>query len=146
MCHIIESGFSSAIGGGVVCADNARRIAQSSHRQNDCKSILSDAEPVGDEIQGDIVIGDGTRIGAHTLMIATEHNFSRRDIPIHKQGITIKPIRIGEDVYVGSNVSILGGVTIGRGAIIAGGAVVTRDVPDYAIVGGVPAKVIKERP
>ena len=97
-------------------------------------------------IQGDIVMGDGVRIGAHTLMIATEHNFSRRDEPIFKQGVTIKPIRIGSDVYIGSNVSILGGVTIGSGAVIAGGAVVTRDVPAYTIVGGVPARVIKERP
>lgn len=97
-------------------------------------------------IQGDIAMGDGVRIGAHTLMIATEHNFARRDVPIFKQGVTLKPIRIGSDVYVGSNVTVLGGVSIGSGVIIAANAVVSRDVPDFSIVGGVPAKLIKERP
>lgn len=52
---------------------------------------------------------------------------------------------IGNDVWVGSNVKIMGGITIGNGAIVAMGAVVTKDVPPYAIVGGVPAKVIRYR-
>lgn len=55
------------------------------------------------------------------------------------------PVIIGNDVWIGANVVILPGVTIGNGAIIAAGAVVSKDVPDYAIVGGVPAKVIKYR-
>jgi acetyltransferase-like isoleucine patch superfamily enzyme len=57
----------------------------------------------------------------------------------------IHPISIGNDVWIGNNVTILGNVTIGNGAIIAAGAVVTKDVPDYAIYGGVPAKLIRYR-
>ena len=54
-------------------------------------------------------------------------------------------VNIGNDVWVGSRAMILGGVSVGDGAVIAAGAVVTKDVPAYAIVGGVPAKIIKYR-
>ena len=60
-------------------------------------------------------------------------------------GNTLFRIFIGNDVWIGNNVSILGGVTIGDGAIVAMNAVVTKDVPPYAIVGGVPAKIIRFR-
>ena len=53
------------------------------------------------------------------------------------------PIKIGNDVWIGCNSIILKGVTIGDGAIVAAGSVVTKDVPDYAVVGGAPAKVIR---
>ena len=66
--------------------------------------------------------------------------FSREDKIIERKRITI-----GNDVFIGMNVSILDGVKIGDGAIIGAGAVITKDVPPYAIVGGVPAKVIKYR-
>lgn len=56
-----------------------------------------------------------------------------------------KKIDIGNDVWIGANCTILDGVTIGDGCVIAAGAVVTKDIPDYAIVGGVPAKIIKYR-
>ena len=55
------------------------------------------------------------------------------------------PVNIGHDVWVGSNSTVLGGVTIGNGAVVGAGAVVTKDVPPYAVVVGVPAKIIKYR-
>lgn len=64
---------------------------------------------------------------------------------IKSQGNTIKGINIGDDVWIGANVSILDGVTIENGAVIAAGAVVNKDVPKYKVVGGVPAKIIGER-
>ena len=67
---------------------------------------------------------------------------------IETKGATYPEVKLiikGNDVWIGSRATILGGVTIGHGAIIAAGAVVTKDVPPYAIVGGVPAKVIKYR-
>lgn len=58
---------------------------------------------------------------------------------------TQKAVNVGNDVWIGANVVILGGITVGDGAVLAAGAVVTKDVPGYAVVGGVPARVIKNR-
>ena len=76
---------------------------------------------------------------------AENHNFTDLDTPIRLQGATRKGVSIGEDCWVGSGVTILDGVRIGNHCIIGAGAVVTKDIPDYAIVGGVPAKIIKMR-
>jgi acetyltransferase-like isoleucine patch superfamily enzyme len=96
-------------------------------------------------VQGGVTMGNGVRIGAHALFIASDHNFARTDVPIFTQGCTLADITIADDVYIGSNVTVLRGVTIGRGAVVAAGAVVNRDVPAWAIVGGVPARVIRRR-
>ena len=94
-------------------------------------------------MRGKITIGDDTIIGPGVSIHAENHNFSNLEIPIRKQGATRKGINIGNDCWIGSKVVILDGVNIGNHAIIAAGAVVTKDVPDYAIVGGMPAKIIK---
>lgn len=65
--------------------------------------------------------------------------------PDHGEARSKGPITLGHDVWVGTNAILLSGVTVGHGAVIAAGAVVTRDVPPYAIVGGVPARVIRSR-
>ncbi len=68
------------------------------------------------------------------------------DIPMFEQGYeTDEPIIIGNDVWIGSRVTILPGVRIGNGSIVGASAVVSKNVPEYCIVGGVPAKVIKKR-
>ena len=111
---------------------------------------------------GDVVIGDYTRIGIHNTIIgpvcigshvnlaqgitvtALNHNFEDKEKRIDEQGITTKPVIIGDDVWIGANAVILPGVTIGKHCVVAAGAVVTKDVPDNTIVGGVPAKEIKK--
>ena len=77
--------------------------------------------------------------GKHKVDIVTSYPFKH-----HKIGGD-KGIRIGDDVWIGMNATILYGVTIGNGVTIAAGAVVTHDVPDYCLVGGVPAKIIKRK-
>jgi acetyltransferase-like isoleucine patch superfamily enzyme len=94
---------------------------------------------------GGIRVGNMVRIAAHTVIVASSHRFDSIDIPIKEQGITAKGITIEDDVWIGAGCCILDGVTIGQGAIIAAGAVVNKDVAPYSIVGGVPAKVIRNR-
>ena len=111
---------------------------------------------------GDVVIGDHTRIGLHNTIIgpvtigshvnlaqgitvtALNHNFADTSLRIDEQGVSTKPVIIEDDVWVGANAVILPGVTVGHHAVIAAGAVVTKDVPPFSIVGGVPARILKE--
>ena len=110
---------------------------------------------------GDVIIGDHTRIGLHNTIIgpvsignnvnlaqgitvtALNHNFDDATKRIDEQGVSTKPVVIGNDVWIGANVVVLPGVTIGSHCVVAAGAVVTKDVPDHTLVAGVPAKVIK---
>ena len=113
---------------------------------------------------GDVIIGDYTRIGLHSTIIgpvcignhvnlaqgititALNHNFSDATKRIDEQGIATKPVVIKDDVWIGANAVVLPGVTIGSHAVVAAGAVVTHDVSDNTVVGGVPAKVISTTP
>lgn len=94
---------------------------------------------------GYIEIGDNVMMGPRVNLMAENHNFDRTDMPMKEQGVTRSFIKIEDDVWLGVNSTVLAGVTISKGAIIAAGAVVTKDVPPYSIVAGVPAKVIKTR-
>ncbi|NYT60519.1 acyltransferase [Alcaligenaceae bacterium] len=97
---------------------------------------------------GGITIGSRVLIGFNALMIAGNHAIpaTRSESLYNYPGSDRRPIVIEDDVWIGANCTILPGVTIGTGSVVAGGAVVTKDVPPYAIVGGVPAKIIKMRP
>jgi acetyltransferase-like isoleucine patch superfamily enzyme len=94
---------------------------------------------------GGLVLGDYVRIAAHVVIIPANHVFADIGVPIARQGLIKKGIQIGSDVWIASGCQILDGVRIGSGAVIAAGSVVTRDVPDYAVVAGVPAAVKKYR-
>jgi len=91
-----------------------------------------------------VTIGAYTRFGAMVTIHDENHIPSRDDRPFITRGFVSKPIDIGRNVWVGTKSTILQGVTIGDGAVIAANSVVTKDVPAYTIVGGVPAKIIKE--
>jgi acetyltransferase-like isoleucine patch superfamily enzyme len=94
---------------------------------------------------GKITIGNNVMLGPRVNMSAENHLFSDKTRTIKEQGVIRKGITIEDDCWIGSNVTILDGVTICTGSIVAAGAVVTKDVPPYTIVGGVPARVIKDR-
>ena len=111
---------------------------------------------------GDVMIGDHTRVGLHNTIIgpviigshvnlaqgitvtALNHNFENPDKRIDEQGVSTKPVTIGNDIWIGANAVILPGVTIGEHSVVAAGAVVTKDVPPHSLVAGVPAKIIKQ--
>jgi len=93
-----------------------------------------------------IIIGDNCMIAQSTSIRDTDHAFLRRDMPMNQQGVSTSPIEIGDDVWIGHGAVITKGVTISRGAIIGANAVVTKNVPEYAIVGGAPAQIIRYRP
>lgn len=88
---------------------------------------------------GGVTLGDGCQIGHNVVFATLNHGMAPED-----RGTTYPaPIRLGKNVWVGSNATILQGVSIGDNSIVAAGAVVTRDVPENVIVAGVPAKIIK---
>lgn len=96
-------------------------------------------------IQG-ATIGDHVMIAPGVSILSSTHNYDRIDIPMTEQG-EIKGLvpEIGDDVWIGRNVIVLPGVKVGKGVIIAAGAVVSKDIEDYCVVGGVPAKIIRKR-
>lgn len=97
-------------------------------------------------MHGEVIIGDNVMMGPECIVYTRNHAFADVNIPMRDQGFSEEhPVIIGNDVWIGGRVIILPGVKVGDGAIIGAGAVVTKDVPDYAIVGGNPAKVIKYR-
>ena len=125
-------GRDSAIAGGAVLRGDIRIGAE-------C-SVNSYAV-----IAGKVVIGSGVRIAQSVSIVGFNHNFYRLDIDIQAQGVTLKGIRIGNDVWIGANAVILDGVTVGAHSIVAAGAVVTRDVAPWSIVGGNPARLLRDR-
>ncbi len=96
-------------------------------------------------VTGTVRLGDDVRVAGGAAIVGFNHVIEDTDKPIRTQGIESKGITIGNDVWIGANAIILDGVTIGHHVVVAAGAVVTRDVPDYAIVGGNPARALRDR-
>lgn len=97
-------------------------------------------------LPNDVKIGSHVMMAPGVTVIDTNHEFSRTDIPMCFQGDAVKaPVEIGDDVWLGTNAIILPGVTISRGIIVGAGSVVTKDFPEYSVIGGNPARLIRSR-
>lgn len=96
------------------------------------------------EAEGGVSIGNEVSIAHQTSMISSDHGWEDLSRPIRDNKVTLRPIIINDDVWIGCGCRILSGVTIHSRSIVAAGAVVNKDVPGHSIVGGVPAKKIKE--
>ncbi len=125
------------------CIKNDVIIQGSGYIELGENSYISSYSVIG--VNEKIIIGKNVMIADNVSIRDTDHNFSRVDVPMNQQGITTAPVIVEDDVWIGHGVIITKGVKIGKGAIVAAGAVVTRSVPPYAVVGGVPAKIIKYR-
>ena len=117
-----------------------------------CKNISIGRNVVvrpGSVIEADeyarVVLEDNVMLGPNVYFYVNDHKFERRDIPLIEQGyLPSEDIVVKQGAWIGANSTILCGVTIGINAVIGAGSVVTKDVPDFTIVAGVPAKKIKE--
>ncbi|MDK1684857.1 acyltransferase [Acinetobacter terrestris] len=94
---------------------------------------------------GGVNIGSRTLVGYGTKILSSNHNIPKLPARIFDSGHVKAPVKIENDVWIGANCIILPGVTIGAGAVVAAGSVVTKDIPANVVVGGIPAKIIKER-
>ena len=93
--------------------------------------------------QGGIFLGDNVLIASQAVLVCGNHDFENLDLSALDQTYYGRPIRVGNNAWIGAHVTVLGGVTIGDHAVVAAGAVVNADVEPYTVVGGVPARVLK---
>jgi maltose O-acetyltransferase len=93
-----------------------------------------------------VTIGNDVLMGPDCILMTTSHAFENPNVPIREQGaLEIRPIKIGNDVWIGTRVVILPGVTVGDGAVIGANSLVTKNIPPLTIVGGAPARLIRRR-
>ena len=131
------------IGSGVLIGDQA--ILQG---RIDGRCVIGDHVWIGAQSYfdaRDLVIDEYVGWGPGAKVLGSMHTGLPADVPIIQTDLTIRPVHIGAWADIGVNAVVLPGVTIGRGAIVGAGAVVTRDVPDFAIVAGVPARFVRWR-
>ncbi len=99
---------------------------------------------VGTTVIGPVHIGTDVLIAQHAVISALNHSFEDISLPIRQQGVTTRLIRLEDGCWLGAGAIVLPGVTVGKNSVVAAGAVVTRDVPDYSVVVGNPARVVRQ--
>ncbi len=100
---------------------------------------------VNASIRGPLIIGKDVMMGPDVIILTTSHITTDTDKPMRLQkGVKTKVI-IGDDVWIGTRSILMPGIKVGNGVIIGAGSIVTKDIPDYAVVGGSPARIIKFR-
>ncbi len=136
LCNCKINFFSQGNGGVVLGGDLSKfKIDETSHLKSN--TFI--------ECTGGVTIGRYFHTGRGLTIFSTNHNYSNASMIPYDEISIDKPVVIKDFVWSGSNVTIVPGVTIGEGVVIGAGSVITKNIPDYAIVGGNPAQVIKYR-
>ena len=99
---------------------------------------------IGSVLTGPVTVGNNVIMAQHVGISGLNHGYMDIHTPIRDQKCTALTVTIEDDCWIGTNAVITAGVTIGRHAVVAGGSVVTKDVPPFSIVGGNPARVLKQ--
>lgn len=141
----------------IICDNAVLEIGDNVIIQDDVKIAMTKPHPhlyIGDNamigkgaiiaVKNEVSIGACSLIGQYSFTTDNNHGTLRNNI-IRDQLSIVKSVHIGYDVWLGSGVRVMPGVNIGNGVVVGGNGVVTKDLPDYAIAVGVPAKVIKYR-
>ena len=132
----LSMGDHSALYDNVALVGNGEiRIGAGSTLGNNC--VVACVERVD--------IGNNVMVAGYCYIVDQDHDFSSPHVPIAKQGVRSAPVVIDDDVWIGSHAVVLRGVHIGRGAVVGANSVVTSDVPEYSVVAGNPARVIRNR-
>ena len=95
--------------------------------------------------RGGLTLEDDALIGFESVLLSWTHRWDNPDAAVAGQGFEAKPITIGESAWIGARAMVLPGLRVGRQAVVGAGAIVTRDVADRVVVGGNPARPIRER-
>lgn len=132
-----------------------KRVGREVYIMRHCQVLSPEGISIGDFVcinhgsvlggHGSLTIGNHVNIGPNVSVITANHRFNAFHQPMSQQGVTPAAVVIEDDVWIGANVVVLPGKRIGRGAIVGANAVVTHDVEPFAIVGGVPARLLKYR-
>lgn len=94
------------------------------------------------EVYGPVTIGNNVMMGPEVIIYTANHNHDVSEVPFRKQGYSTKPVTIGDNVWIGRRTMFMAGSSVGNNVIIAAGSVITKNIPDNVLVGGVPAKII----
>jgi len=145
----IVGGKGIAIGDGVTIREYAWLNTKGLREDGKPALVIDNGTYIGRFVQinawNEVIIESNVLIAERVYISDADHNFEDREVPIRLQGDYFKaPVRLRTGCWIGIGAVILPGVTVGRNAVVAANAVVRHDVPDYTIVGGVPAKILRE--
>ncbi len=149
-------GFGTRIGAGTILADPKKTIIGVQCRiSRDCLLEATGGLTIGDHVginrfawfagAGQIAIGDWVQIGPNVNLLSFSHSISSRATPIATQADHVGPITIHRDVWIGANVVVLPDTTIEEGVVVAANSVVSGRIPAFSIIGGSPARVLRQR-